>query len=122
MIWPAPPNVSPCCHWSGKGTLSGYTHLISPESCPQGKLLILLQETDFHIVDFVPIKHHQNIGFCPGLRGTVSDQESAVLEQKEEWSLVRQGSNSDTCVFEVPKWLSFCQTRSLVQFNSMSFY
>lgn len=89
---PPSPNISPCCLWSGKGKLSGYTHLISPQSCPQGKLLILLQETDFHIVDFVPMKHHQHVGFCSGFCGAVSDQESAVLKQKEEWSSLRHAS------------------------------
>lgn len=72
--------------------VSGHTHLITPQSCPQGKLLILLQETDFHIVDFVSIKHHQHVGFCPGFRGTVSDQESAILKQKEKWFYLRQAS------------------------------
>lgn len=96
-----PRNISPCCLWSGKGKLSGYTHLISPQSCPQGKLLILLQETDFHIVDFVPVKYHQHVGFCPGFRGTVSDQESAVLKQKEEWSSLRHAS-----IPTLPTWVS----------------
>lgn len=53
--------------------------LLSSESCPQRKLPIPLQEADFHIVDFVPIKHRQDVGLCPGFRGTVSDQESTIL-------------------------------------------
>ena len=54
-----------CCPLVAKGKPLGYTHLISSESRPQGKLLIPLQEADFHIVDFVPIKHHQHVGLCP---------------------------------------------------------
>lgn len=64
---------------------AGFTYLISSESCAQGKLLIALEEADFHIVDLVPIKHHQNIGLCLGFCGTISDQKSTILKQKEFW-------------------------------------
>ena len=73
-----------CCPLVAKGKPLGYTHLISSESRPQGKLLIPLQEADFHIVDFVPIKHHQHIGLRPGFCRAISDQEGAILKQKEE--------------------------------------
>lgn len=63
-----------------------YTHLISSEARAQGELLIPLQEADFHIVDFVPIKHHQNVGLCLGFCGAVSDQEGAILWNKGTWS------------------------------------
>lgn len=84
VTWPASPKapLSLSLEAIGKVKLSGYTHLVSSESGPQGKLLIPLQEADLHIVDLVPVKHHQHVGLGPGLGGTVSDQERAILKQK----------------------------------------
>lgn len=84
MTWPASPKapLSLSLEAIGKVKLSGYTHLVSSESGPQGKLLIPLQEADLHIVDLVPVKHHQHVGLGPGLGGTVSDQERAILKQE----------------------------------------
>lgn len=85
MPGPATPNAPHAphvCVWHGKESRLCDTHFISSESCPQGKLLIPLQEADFHVVDFVPVEHHQHVGFGPGPRGAVSDQESAILKHR----------------------------------------
>ena len=73
-----------CCPLPAKEKPLAYTHLVSSESCPQGKLLIPLQEADFHIIDFVPVKHCQHVGLLSGFCRAISDQEGAILKQKEE--------------------------------------
>lgn len=67
------------------------TYFFASESRPQGELLGPLQEANFHVVDFIPVKHDQDVGFCPGSRGAVPDQEGAVLKQKTGMTVVSPG-------------------------------
>lgn len=80
--WPAPAR-SPSFFFSTEKGSHQVTHFVSSESGPQSKLPIPLQEADFHVVDSVPMKYHQHVGFCAGLRRAVSDQEHAVLKERK---------------------------------------